>query len=96
MTGIALVAALKLGIYWLCLMAFFPTYYDGVMAFCQHGFMRLMWGGLMWAAYYHWLNGLRHLAWDVGLGFTLKTIHQTGWLVVVASFVLTALTLYLW
>ncbi|KAF2705756.1 succinate dehydrogenase subunit C [Pleomassaria siparia CBS 279.74] len=27
----------------------------------------------------HSINGLRHLAWDVGIGFTNKTVMQTGW-----------------
>lgn len=37
--------------------------------------------------FYHGLNGLRHLAWDVGVGFQNKTVVRTGWGVVGASVV---------
>lgn len=41
--------------------------------------------------FYHCINGLRHLAWDIGLGFNNKTVIRTGWAAVAAS---TTLTLY--
>ena len=45
----------------------------------------------LWTAafFYHLLNGLRHLAWDVGWGFELSTTYRTGWLVFFVSGVLT-------
>ena len=36
--------------------------------------------------------GIRHLFWDVGMGFELKTVYASGYTVVVASVVMTALT----
>lgn len=39
--------------------------------------------------FYHSLNGLRHLSWDVGLGFKNKTVMQTGWAAVGLTGVLT-------
>ncbi|BFZ25494.1 hypothetical protein BsWGS_28534 [Bradybaena similaris] len=30
---------------------------------------------------YHFLNGLRHLAWDAGYGFGLKTLYKSGYFV---------------
>ncbi|KAF2790803.1 succinate dehydrogenase subunit C [Melanomma pulvis-pyrius CBS 109.77] len=32
--------------------------------------------------FFHSLNGFRHLAWDLGIGFTNKVVIQTGWTVV--------------
>jgi len=32
--------------------------------------------------FFHSLNGFRHLAWDMGIGFTNKAVMQTGWTVV--------------
>ena len=29
--------------------------------------------GFVWSLAYHFLNGIRHLAWDFGFGFELKT-----------------------
>lgn len=37
--------------------------------------------------FFHSLNGLRHLTWDLGLGFKNKTVMQTGWAVVGLSVV---------
>lgn len=42
-----------------------------------------------WALMYHLGNGIRHLFWDVGMGFDLKTAERSGYAVVVASLVLT-------
>jgi succinate dehydrogenase / fumarate reductase cytochrome b subunit len=43
----------------------------------------------MW---YHLANGIRHLAWDVGLGFGLDQLRASGIAVVVISGVLTIAT----
>ena len=42
--------------------------------------------------FFHLCNGIRHLAWDLGYGFELATIYKSGWLVVVASVLLTVLS----
>lgn len=49
---------------------------------------------LFWAAafYYHLLNGVRHLGWDMGKGLDLKTAYATGWITVVLALALTVLT----
>jgi len=44
------------------------------------------------ALFYHLCNGIRHLAWDLDYGFELRSIYLSGWWVVGASVVLTALT----
>ena len=31
---------------------------------------------------FHSFNGIRHLVWDVGVGFANKTVMRTGWAVV--------------
>lgn len=41
--------------------------------------------------FYHLCNGIRHLFWDGGYGFQLRTIYMSGWGVVIASIVLTLL-----
>jgi len=44
------------------------------------------------ALYYHLCNGIRHLVWDAGKGFELGTAYASGWLVVIAAAVLTAIS----
>lgn len=42
--------------------------------------------------YYHLCNGIRHLFWDIGKGFELKTARRNGYLVVFLALLLTAVT----
>ena len=44
---------------------------------------------LCWTFSFHILNEIRHLCWDLGYGFDLKTSKITGIIVVIGSFVLT-------
>jgi len=46
----------------------------------------------VFAFFFHLCGGLRHLAWDAGSGFDLAAIYRSGWTVVAASTLLTALT----
>ena len=41
------------------------------------------------ALFYHLLNGIRHLFWDMGKGFEIKTMNRTGILVLLLTIVLT-------
>ena len=34
---------------------------------------------------FHLFNGLRHLCWDVGLGFERTQRHASGWIAVLAA-----------
>ena len=43
-----------------------------------------------WAMLYHLCNGIRHLFWDTGRGFDLKSAYASGYAVIAASVVLTA------
>lgn len=42
------------------------------------------------ALVYHFLNGIRHLFWDAGRGFTLPQAYASGYTVIVLSVLLTA------
>jgi len=43
------------------------------------------------AFFYHLCNGIRHLAWDAGHGFELRTAARSGYAVLAATVVLTVL-----
>ncbi len=45
--------------------------------------------GWSYALFYHLCNGIRHLFWDAGYGFDLKSVYWGGYLMVVVSVVLT-------
>ena len=51
----------------------------------------LMFGWTL-SLWYHFFNGIRHLLWDMGWGFEIKTSHQTALITVVATGVLTVIS----
>jgi len=38
--------------------------------------------GLTLCVFYHLANGVRHLFWDAGVGFAIKTASTTAWIVI--------------
>ena len=44
---------------------------------------------LCWTFSFHILNEIRHLCWDLGYGYDLKTSKITGIIVIIGSFILT-------
>jgi succinate dehydrogenase / fumarate reductase, cytochrome b subunit len=55
------------------------------------GFIVLV--GWSLSLFYHLLNGIRHLLWDMGWGFDLATTYKTGQIVAIGT---VALTLIAW
>ncbi len=47
--------------------------------------------GITWSFSYHLLNGIRHLFWDMGYGYDIKTANLSGLTVLLSSFILTSL-----
>jgi succinate dehydrogenase / fumarate reductase, cytochrome b subunit len=43
------------------------------------------------ALFFHFCNGIRHLAWDAGYGYEYPTVNQTAYVALAASAVLTIL-----
>lgn len=91
LTGIALVAGTLLLVWWLVAVAAGPAAFETVQGFIGSWFGRALLLGWSYALFYHLANGIRHLAWDAGWGFELKTVYLTGWTVIWASVVLTLL-----
>ncbi len=59
---------------------------------CMGGLLgRLALLGVNFSLSFHLFNGIRHLVWDTGRGFELKAVYASGWLVLAASVLLTAL-----
>ena len=48
---------------------------------------------VIFALYYHFLNGIRHLFWDIGKGFQKETAKVNGFLVIIFAATITVLTI---
>ncbi len=49
--------------------------------------------GLTFSLYYHFCNGIRHLFWDIGKGFSKEVARTNGYLVIALAVIFTALTI---
>ncbi|MBT5413608.1 MAG: succinate dehydrogenase, cytochrome b556 subunit [Rhodospirillaceae bacterium] len=85
LTGLALAAGTLLLVYWLMAGAAGPDRYAVAQGFIGSFLGRLLLFGWSFALFYHLLNGIRHLFWDAGMGFELKTAYFSGWLVVTGA-----------
>ena len=90
-TGIALAAGTLLLVVGLLALATGPEAYARVQAFCSSWIGSLLLVGWSWALAFHLLNGIRHLAQDLGYGFLPAQFVRNGWIVSIGSLLLTAL-----
>ena len=90
-TGVALGAGTVLLTWWLLAAATSASAWGDVRAFTLSWVGLLLLFGWTVALVFHTLNGVRHLGWDAGFGYGLKQTHLTGWIVVGATVVLSAL-----
>lgn len=92
LTGIFLSVGAILLVIWLAAAATGPQPYSVVNDALHSplGFVLLV----VWtfSLFFHLCNGVRHLLWDAGYGFELRTIYASGWTVLVASSLLTLVT----
>lgn len=87
-TGMALSAGAIVLAWWLVSVSNGPEGYDSFMAYAAMPLGLLVLFGFTWSFAYHFCNGVRHLAWDLGYGFNKHTASKTGFLVFALSFLI--------
>ena len=88
-TGVALGAGTLLLTWWLLAAATSDEAF-ALVQLCMGSMLgQLVMLGFVWALTYHLFNGLRHLVWDMGYGFEMKTAQISGWLSLLGSAVVT-------
>lgn len=91
-TGVAWSFGLILLVWWLVAAAAGPEAFARVQWFMSSWIGLLGLFGMTAAAWFHTLNGVRHLAWDAGYGYDIPTTYATGRMVLIGTAVLTVLT----
>ena len=91
-TGCALSVGTLLLVWWLVAAATSDAAFDFVSMVIHTWIGKLAMIGWTAALWYHFCAGLRHLRWDIGNGFELEQVHASGRLVLIATAVLTVLT----
>lgn len=90
-TGIILVVGALLAAASLVALASGPDAWACVVGLASSWFGQIVLLGWTWTLAFHWLNGIRHLLQDAGLGFSIDRFVSNSWISVIGSFVLVAI-----
>jgi succinate dehydrogenase / fumarate reductase cytochrome b subunit len=88
-TGIINIILITLICFWTALLLLGDINYELIQKFFETFFGKFLIMGTVWSFSFQILSEIRHLFWDLGLGFELKTSKITGLLVIFGSFILT-------
>ena len=94
-TGVINIILITLICFWTALLLLGDTNYELIQKFFETFFGKFLIMGTVWSFSFQILSEIRHLFWDLGLGFELKTSKITGLLVIFGSFILTILVFVL-
>ena len=88
-TGVINLLALILIFFWLIVLSFDESNYELFLLIINSFFGKFVLIGFTWSMSFHILSGIRHLVWDLGYGFEIKTANISGFSVIICSLVLT-------
>ena len=75
--------------FFLLILSFGENYYDIFLIFINTFLGKFILIGFTWSMSFHILSGIRHLVWDMGYGFEIKTANISGIIVILFSLVAT-------
>ena len=90
-TGVINIFAVTLICFWSIFLILGENNYESIKIFLQSFFGKFIAVSLCWTFSFHILNEIRHLAWDLGYGYDLKTTKITGVIAILGSFILAVL-----
>lgn len=88
MTGVGLAGGALVLAWWLIAAASGPEAFGFFNMAAGTILGQLVLFGFVWSLAFHLVNGIRHIAWDLGYGFEVPTANLTGILVFLLSLVL--------
>ena len=90
-TGVINIIALTVVCLWIASLLLGESNYEYIKFFLQSIFGKFIILALVWSFTFQVLSEVRHLFWDFGYGFELKTSKISGLLVILGSFIFTIL-----
>ena len=87
--GIINIVIITLICFWASFLLLGNTNYELIQKFFETFFGKFIIIGVVWSFSFQILSEIRHLFWDLGIGFELKTSNITGLIVIFGSFILT-------
>tara|TARA_B100000579_G_scaffold428482_1_gene438704 strand:+ start:412 stop:792 length:381 start_codon:yes stop_codon:yes gene_type:complete len=92
-TGIINIIIVTLICFWVAYLLLGNSNYEIIQKFFQTYIGKFLIAGIVWSFSFQILSEIRHLFWDLGYGFELKTSNITGLLVIFGSLFLTIIIL---
>ena len=71
------------------LLSLGDEYFDLLIVVLNHFLVKLILYGIIFVVFYHLLNGIRHLFWDIGMGLSIRESYLSGYLVIIISIITT-------
>ena len=90
-SGVVNLISLILIFFWLVVLSFSENNYELFLILINSFFGKFILIGFTWSMVFHVLSGIRHLFWDLGYGFEIKTANISGIIVIISSLVLTVI-----
>ena len=87
-TGVGLSVGAIILAWWLVSISSGPEGWQSFHAVSDTPIGLLVLFGLTWALVYHFLNGIRHLAWDLGYGFDKREAERNSVIILALSIIL--------
>ena len=88
-SGVINLLALFLIFFWLIFLSLGENNYQSFLLIINSFIGKFILIGFTWSMSFHLLSGIRHLVWDLGYGFEIKTANITGVIVIIFSLILT-------
>ena len=88
-SGVINLLSLFLIFFWLLVLSFSESNYELFLLIINSFFGKFILIGFTWSMSFHILSGIRHLVWDLGYGFEIKTANISGIIVIICSLVIT-------
>lgn len=94
-TGVGITLSLTLIVWWFLAAATSGAYFEFVDGLLTSWIGTLVLLVTLWAFWYHFFNGVRHLRWDMVKGLGLGESARSGWYAVILSVIFTTFSIYL-
>jgi len=90
-SGIINLFSLILLFFWLVVLSLGENNYELFLLVLNSFIGKFILIGFTWSMIFHILSGIRHLVWDMGYGFEIKTANISGIVIITSSLILTVI-----
>ncbi|MCP5369919.1 MAG: succinate dehydrogenase, cytochrome b556 subunit [Rickettsiaceae bacterium] len=80
---------------WVFTLWVFNGFSDVYSELFSYKLVKLLLAMTSYGYFYHLCTGIRHLFWDIGIGFSIKSVDISGYIAIIISFIMTIIFWYM-